>query len=62
MKVTLEDTATSTLVKLTTKFGLNNNDYSQGYLEDMSKRESQEQIGTEENLKTLSSPRLLMYS
>ena len=37
MKVTLEDTATSTLVKLTTKFGLNNNDYSQGYLEDVSK-------------------------
>ena len=60
MKVTLEDTAT--LVKLTTKFGENNNDYSQGYLEDVSKRESQEQIGTEENLKTLSTPRLLMYS
>ena len=62
MKVTLEDTATSTLVKLTTKFGQNNNDYSQGYLEDVSKRESQEQIRTEENLKTFSTPRLLMYS
>ena len=54
MKETLEDTATSTLVKLATKFGLNNNDYSQGYLEDVSKRGSQEQIGTDENLKRVS--------
>ena len=61
-KVTLKDTATSILVKSTTKFGQNNDDYSQGYIEDVSKRGSQERIGTEENLKTLSTPRQLMYS
>ena len=61
-KVTLKDTATSILVKSTTKFGQNNDDYSQGHIEDASKREPQEQIGTEENLKTLSTPKQLMYS
>ena len=61
-KVTLKDTATSILVKSTTKFGQNNDDYSQGHIEDVSKREPQGKIGTEENLKTLSTPRQLMYS
>ena len=53
MKVTLEDTATSTLVKPTTKFGQNNDDYSQDQIEDASKREPQGQIGTDETLKNI---------
>ena len=60
--MTLTNTATSILVKSTTKFGQNNDDYSQDQIEDASKREPQGQIGTEENLKTLSTPRQLMYS
>ena len=44
-KVTLEETATSTLVMLTTKFGLNDIDYSQGYLEDVSKGELRNKSG-----------------
>ena len=52
-KVTLNNTTTSTLVKSTTKFGQNNDDYSQGHIEDVSKGEPQEQIGQKKTRKYL---------
>ena len=51
--MTLKDTATSILVKSTTKFGQNNDDYSQDQIENASRREPQGQIGTDENLKNI---------